>query len=646
MNDFVDGGPKRGSITLKNMSKRTVSDLIISLKHPDIANSDLPGFKKLIIEGTKGVKVDDNYDGTIDNNEDDNSDSTPEHQIRVVFDEVSRENSITIYYHLTKYVPPGTKITYRWSVGNELVHYDVVPPFNAGTPGEFATIEIPGSTQRGSFLIQNESMNYLASVIIPPGEFFFDNFQLEPPYEESEIATYTGEVMVHFIPPIPPYDYAVVNFSLFEPTPEVPLPMDMITLDAFPFDCYMELEGLAISECTDVNLFTVDVNVAFNPGLRYCKEFTFTNGLDVSASDLHVTYTGTGGSLETILVENAPGCNPPAIPSNGAITNTMELIWDSACVDPGESVKVKVCTQNGPLAFAGGHWTLNNVDIGEINQEDVAHGPESSTNKGKFKVEANTITGELTMHEGWATGQLTLPADGTDRDLLAYFTGDVDCGLEIGDAINSPLCNNDPILASCDEIEGDPSDFPVGEYPWERYAPGQVIQKHTPDNPIASIKVVPPQMLNEEDKYQCGDDYIVTKSTQNFPIATAAFQFFRPGTYFVEIIYEDGTVERRICVVDERCVNDLGIGGKCYGGPVREFPCGTPDIAVVSSTLGFPHVYGDVGKIADNIDDAAKLICQKYEDAGGEEPIDVVLNGHGGPGYIIIGSERLDILYC
>lgn len=89
------------------------------------------------------------------------------------------------------------------------------------------------------------------------------------------------------------------------------------------------------------------------------------NTTGVFASDLHVTFTGTGGHVFVSPVSViAPMCPVPAVPSNGQVTNTVVIDWGVPCVAPGATVWFWVFTNNGPLAFSSGFWTLNGVNIG------------------------------------------------------------------------------------------------------------------------------------------------------------------------------------------------------------------------------------------------------------------------------------------
>lgn len=79
------------------------------------------------------------------------------------------------------------------------------------------------------------------------------------------------------------------------------------------------------------------------------------------ASDLHVTFTGTGNSVKveprSVLVPGA-GCPAPAVPSNPPVaTNEVVIDWGWDCVPNCATVWFAVETPFGPLGFASGHWT-------------------------------------------------------------------------------------------------------------------------------------------------------------------------------------------------------------------------------------------------------------------------------------------------
>lgn len=96
---------------------------------------------------------------------------------------------------------------------------------------------------------------------------------------------------------------------------------------------------------------------------------TVQNTTGLIASDLHVTFTGTGGNITVPpATVAAPGCPPPAVPSNGAVTNTAVIDWGVPCIMPGAVVTFLATTTNGPLAMDSGFWTLGGVNIGPIRK--------------------------------------------------------------------------------------------------------------------------------------------------------------------------------------------------------------------------------------------------------------------------------------
>lgn len=91
------------------------------------------------------------------------------------------------------------------------------------------------------------------------------------------------------------------------------------------------------------------------------------NTTGLFASDLHITFTGTGGNVTVPPATVKAGfCPVPVVPSNGAVTNTVVIDWGGPCVPPGAWVTFVVRTTNGPLGFASGFWTLGGVNIGPV----------------------------------------------------------------------------------------------------------------------------------------------------------------------------------------------------------------------------------------------------------------------------------------
>jgi len=70
------------------------------------------------------------------------------------------------------------------------------------------------------------------------------------------------------------------------------------------------------------------------------------------------------------LVQNAPGCPPPAF--NFIPIATIEVIWSSACVDPGEKVSIHIGAP-GPVTSASSNWG----PVGGVSFDPLAGGSPS-----------------------------------------------------------------------------------------------------------------------------------------------------------------------------------------------------------------------------------------------------------------------------
>ncbi|MBI3765574.1 MAG: hypothetical protein HY277_03615, partial [Ignavibacteriales bacterium] len=103
------------------------------------------------------------------------------------------------------------------------------------------------------------------------------------------------------------------------------------------------------------------------------KFVTVTNNTGLAAADLHLTFTGTGGSLRVDSVAVvALSCFYPNVPTNGTPSDSAVIVWPAACVSAGSAVTLIAETDNGPLAFASGYWTDGGGNnIGNINPGDI-----------------------------------------------------------------------------------------------------------------------------------------------------------------------------------------------------------------------------------------------------------------------------------
>lgn len=97
------------------------------------------------------------------------------------------------------------------------------------------------------------------------------------------------------------------------------------------------------------------------------KVITVCNTTGLTVSDLHVTFSGTGGNVSVAPASVFAGaCPVPLVPSNGAVTNTVVIDWGVPCIPPGACVTFTVRTANGPLNFVSGNWTLVGAPAGRI----------------------------------------------------------------------------------------------------------------------------------------------------------------------------------------------------------------------------------------------------------------------------------------
>lgn len=156
------------------------------------------------------------------------------------------------------------------------------------------------------------------------------------------------------------------------------------TVDSLPIDSSQLAFGYntLVAEVLDTTAFT---RANAHPGAHaYTKtwvikrqpgfnQYTVTNNTGQSASDLHMTFTGTGGTLYTVVVSQPSiGTATASIPSNGTVTNTATIVWPGNFIQNGQSVTVYVASDFGAPQFNSGYWTRNNVPSGNINPGDIA----------------------------------------------------------------------------------------------------------------------------------------------------------------------------------------------------------------------------------------------------------------------------------
>ena len=640
----IDAGPGLNLVNLKikNTTGEPATDVTITVWKADGETSNIVSAD---IEQTDKDKIDDNYDGDLDDDETDTTNNPAKGHCRIIIDggNVKKKGEIEINVTLDEPTTPGTKITVRFSKEKDGKHYDMLAMVPMDGMGSTALINVPLGTQQGNTSIINNSPDYLSMVLLQNGEVPLSQASLEPPYENSEIfGSSLFENFIFFNPPLPPFEQVNLNFELANPVNYNGASLAFIAMEGFPFDCGMELAELSVSPCSPLNLYHLFAGAFFNADLQHCKEYTFTNNLNQSVSDLHAIFSGTGGDLTTTIISNPPGCPAPAIPSNGQVINRMDVDWGTACVDPGESVRVKVCTRNGPLNFEGGFWTLNGVDVGTLTADDVAEGQESGLpSNGMDLYKGDELLATLPLDgSGVVNFSITnLTGNGEENvDLHLVMNNELGCILPIENAYNEPSCQNEVNNIDCELLEMELGAVPLGMYPQRPLEPGDTWALESFSNPINGLKVIPPQVLDPTNPFICGEHYYAFSDLPEFPMEAVGLTFERPGPYFVQVTYANGIVEENIFHVGTSFSPENN-NAACYTGPFREVPCGNPDVAIVSSTLGFGHSWGDKGVIVPTIDSAAAAICKAFEEKG--EKITVVIDAHGVSGEIDLGTEIL-----
>jgi hypothetical protein len=114
-----------------------------------------------------------------------------------------------------------------------------------------------------------------------------------------------------------------------------------------------------------------------------------------TATDLHITFRGTGGKLQIdpSSVKPKDGRNAPKVPSNGddwPERNEGAIEWDHTEIGKDEEVEFDVAVDFGEIQFASGYWTGgadHKENIGPVKKEDVEITP-------KGKTDADTGIGE------------------------------------------------------------------------------------------------------------------------------------------------------------------------------------------------------------------------------------------------------------
>lgn len=363
------------------------SDVRVTLLPPAPFNTKVTGMQ--ITEGPAEIvdnhAVDDNNNGWLEGGENDILQSPANATCRIIFgipSTLAPDGTIKLNVEFNGPAPAGTQMVICFSsIGKDLngntQHKDQLSVVPLGPAGATVGADVPPGTHLANFSLVNTTPDFMAAMLVQH-PVPVEQFSLEPPYNASVLEPGgTGGFMLFFVPPLAPFDFADANVIYGIPSEPGMPPQLFTTLETFPYNCNLAVHDLVPGSCNALGTYDLTFRVKYEPvGAGFWKEYTFTNNTTKTMSDLHVTFRGTGGSLTTTVVTNPEGCPDPEIPSNGKVTNTMELDWGANCVGPGKSVKVKVCTVNGPLEPAGGYWTIDGVKDAELTEADIIAGQQ------------------------------------------------------------------------------------------------------------------------------------------------------------------------------------------------------------------------------------------------------------------------------
>jgi hypothetical protein len=81
-------------------------------------------------------------------------------------------------------------------------------------------------------------------------------------------------------------------------------------------------------------------------------------------NDLHITFTGTGGSIANVAVTPA---GTTGVSGGG---NTIDVTW-VAQQAPGTKVVITFTTTSNPIGVSGGTWTKDGPTVGSVAAGDV-----------------------------------------------------------------------------------------------------------------------------------------------------------------------------------------------------------------------------------------------------------------------------------
>jgi len=90
------------------------------------------------------------------------------------------------------------------------------------------------------------------------------------------------------------------------------------------------------------------------------QRFKITNNSIAARSDLHLVFTGTGGTATLTVDSQPPVCGPPVVTNPGS---PWDITWPSACIGVGGIVTVTITTAAGGAVFSSGTWSPGSVPL-------------------------------------------------------------------------------------------------------------------------------------------------------------------------------------------------------------------------------------------------------------------------------------------
>ncbi len=443
-------GAKDFALRLKNTSGQDVTDLRLYV----LGSDDVPILiEAMDIQGEE-AKVDDNDDGKLGPFETDSRCDPPAASCRSILESgsIGDQDTVRVTVSLNVPAPPGARLWAVWSyvtasaLDGDNRHHDMISVVPLGPAGETFSAELPPAAHLGHFQLVNSTGDFIhALLILHPGPL--EGLILEAPYENSQAFSEGPlETIVVFNPPLAPRDYVAAGLRLGLPTELSSPPMQFITMETSPYVCSLSINSLEAGACDPFGNYTLWLDIDKNDGqaVGEWKEYTFTNNSTGNVSDLHVLFSGTGGSLEAVVVEQPEGCPAAAVPSNGRISNRMDVDWGEACIRPGQSVRIKVCTKNGPLRPEGGYWTLGGEKVADLNLDgDVKSFWQGGLPGGPIHFFLGTafIGAHTPLNDGPELVALTgLPADGSSGPLTAFWDNGLVCGSSGALLFTAPQC--------------------------------------------------------------------------------------------------------------------------------------------------------------------------------------------------------------